>query len=222
MAHAQEEAAAMTMLADALVLNIGTLDQGLIDAMLISTQTANGKKIPVVLDVCGAGATGFRDEMCLRLLEYCTIDILKGNITEIGKIAGMNVQTKGVDAGHLDTDLAVLAKNLAKNRNCTVVITGAQDIITDGKQLFRVNNGHPMMATVVGTGCMAASILGTFAAVHSSQPAEACAAGLCCYGIAGEISARRAKGAGSFLTGLWDAAECLTADVVQRKKKISV
>lgn len=98
MAHAIEEAADMAALADALVLNIGTLTKDVIQAMRLAARAANAKRIPVVLDVCGAGATRFRDDTCLSLLDDVSIAIVKGNISEVSRIAGLDVQTKGVDA----------------------------------------------------------------------------------------------------------------------------
>ncbi|MFH1351952.1 MAG: hydroxyethylthiazole kinase, partial [bacterium] len=68
MAHAKEEVADMASMASALVLNIGTLTGEFIEAMKIAAKAANKKGIPVVLDVCGAGATKFRDEKSLEIL----------------------------------------------------------------------------------------------------------------------------------------------------------
>ena len=59
----------MADIASALVLNIGTLTEDLVEAMLLATKSANQKGIPVVLDVCGAGATKFRNDMCSRILD---------------------------------------------------------------------------------------------------------------------------------------------------------
>ena len=69
MAHAREEVADMASIASSLVLNIGTLTTEFVDAMLLAGKSANEKKIPVVLDVCGAGATRFRDEKSLEILD---------------------------------------------------------------------------------------------------------------------------------------------------------
>ena len=43
-----------------------------------------------------------------------------------------------------------------------VVVTGAEDIVADAKRIYLVRNGHPLMAHVVGTGCMATSVIGVF------------------------------------------------------------
>src|SRR5512143_2278857 len=61
MAHAPEEVEEMVRLASALVLNIGTLTVEMVDAMKLAARGANARGIPVILDVCGAGATTFRD-----------------------------------------------------------------------------------------------------------------------------------------------------------------
>ena len=68
MAHAQEEVADMAKIASALVLNIGTLTVDFVEAMKIAAKSANEKGIPVVLDVCGAGATNLRNKKCFELL----------------------------------------------------------------------------------------------------------------------------------------------------------
>lgn len=54
MAHAPEEAAEMSAIASALVLNIGTLTADFVEAMKIATRSANKKGIPVILDACGS------------------------------------------------------------------------------------------------------------------------------------------------------------------------
>ena len=69
MAHAREEVAEMAGIASALVLNIGTLTTDFVDAMILAGKSANQKGIPVVLDVCGAGATKFRDDKCFEILD---------------------------------------------------------------------------------------------------------------------------------------------------------
>src|SRR3990172_4268309 len=69
MAHAQEEVADMAGLASALVLNIGTLTAGFVESMKKAAKAANKRNIPIVLDVCGAGATPFRNKKSFELLD---------------------------------------------------------------------------------------------------------------------------------------------------------
>lgn len=219
MAHAKEEVADMAGIASALVLNIGTLTPDFVEAMKLAAIAANRKGIPVVLDVCGAGATKLRDDACFEILDSVKVDIIKGNASEIARIAGENVQTKGVDASAVEKDLRKVAAELAKRRSCTVVITGKEDIVADISRIAVVKNGHPMMADIVGTGCMAASVIGTFAAVEEDL-FSASAAGLVCFEIAAEIAAQNAKGPGTFKESLYDSAYSLDSETTNRMQRI--
>ncbi|HEY5481679.1 MAG TPA: hydroxyethylthiazole kinase [Verrucomicrobiae bacterium] len=219
MAHAPEEAAEMAQIASALVLNIGTLTVDFVEAMKLAAQSANKKGIPVVLDACGAGATALRDRKCLELLNEVRIDVIKGNASEVARVSGESVKTRGVDATEVSGDLVLLAEKLAAQRKATVVITGKVDITTDGRQTHLVKNGHPLMARVVGTGCMAASVIGAFAAVESDLSlAAACA--LAIYGIAGEVAAEKASGPASFKERLFDCLYNLDRESVDRMQRI--
>jgi len=219
MAHAREEVADMAGIADALVLNIGTLTSHFVEAMIVAGKSANHKGIPVVLDVCGAGATPFRDQKCFEILDGVSVSVIKGNSSEIARIAGESVTTKGVDASTVEKDLVTIARDLAARRGCTVVVTGKEDIVADASQAFLVKNGHPMMTNIVGTGCMATSVIGAFAAVEK-DPVAASVAGLVCYEVAAEIAAKDAGGPGSFKERLFDAAFHLDGETVGRMEKV--
>jgi hydroxyethylthiazole kinase len=220
MAHEPGEVSDMVQIASAVVLNIGTLTVEFVESMKIAAKAANKKGIPVVLDVCGAGATKLRDEKCFELINGTHIDIIKGNASEVARIAGEDVHTKGVDASAVGGNLIDIARELARQRKCTVVITGKEDIIADAGKVLIVKNGHPLMACVVGTGCMAASVIGTFAAVEKDY-ASAAAAGLACYEIAAEQVAEKAIGPGSFKESLFDKIYALDATAVDRIQTIS-
>jgi hydroxyethylthiazole kinase len=219
MAHAREEVAEMAQAASALVLNVGTLSADFVTSMKLAARAANLRVIPVILDICGAGATAFRDQIGADLLRSVRIEVIKGNASEIASIAGEKVRTKGVDTAEVHRDLPQLAQRLARKYGSTVVVTGPTDIVTDGKETFLVCNGHELMAHVVGTGCMAASVIGAFAAVGSLLTSAAVSA-LACYGIAGELAAERARGPASFKQELVDALYSLDCDTVTRRAKI--
>ncbi|MEZ5333763.1 MAG: hydroxyethylthiazole kinase [Methanolobus sp.] len=214
MAHAPEEVADMTGIASSLVLNIGTLTTELIDAMIIAANAANKKNIPVVLDAVGVGATPFRDDMAAKILDAVRIDIIKGNYSEIARLAGENAQTRGVEATSIDADPKQVAKDFASARSCVVVMTGAEDIISDGEKTFVVRNGHESMGMIVGTGCMAASVIGSFAAVNEDY-CDAAKDALCYFGIAGELASVNSKGPGTFKTWFYDEVFNLTDEKAQ-------
>lgn len=219
MAHAKEEAAAMAGIASALVLNIGTLTVDFVEAMKLAAKSANKKGIPVVLDVCGAGATPLRDQKCFELLDEAKIDIVKGNASEIARVSGEKVATKGVDAGHVDKDIIEVAKGFSRKRKCIAVITGKEDVVADENKVYIVKNGHPMMTNVVGTGCMATSVIGTFAAVEKDL-AYAATAALVCFEVVSECAAKLSRGPSSFKNNLFDCLYKLDEETIEKLQKV--
>ena len=208
MADAQEEVADMAAISGALVLNIGTLNPSLIESMLIAGAAANTHNIPVILDPVGAGATRYRTESAHRLLDELDISILKGNAGEVGVITGAQGVVKGVDSGGLAGDPIEIARDYAKAEGLTVVISGETDIVTDGSRTLLVENGDPLMGLICGTGCMATSVVGTFAAV-CDDPVMASAGALAAFGIAGEKAAERCGRPGAFRVALFDELAAL-------------
>ncbi|MFH1458154.1 MAG: hydroxyethylthiazole kinase [Candidatus Omnitrophota bacterium] len=219
MAHAEEEVAQMAQIASSLVLNIGTLTVDFIEAMKVAAQSANKKGIPVVLDVCGAGATSLRNRKSFELLDEARIDIIKGNASEIARIAGEDVVTKGVDAARVNKNMIQVAQHLALKRRCAVVVTGKEDIVTGAGKIYIIKNGHPMMPHIVGTGCMATSIIGAFAGVERDLTL-ACAAALVCFEIAAECAAKRSRGPGTFKEKFYDHLYHLDKKTINRMQRV--
>src|SRR3990172_2329538 len=220
MAHSPDEVADMASLASALVLNIGTLTSDFIESMKIAALAANKNRIPAVLDVCGAGATAFRDKKSLEILDAARIDIIKGNSSEIARVAGLDVKTRGVDATDVEADLREVASSLAKKRNCIVVITGKVDFVVDANTVYIVQNGDEMMSHVVGTGCMAASVIGTFVGASPGSQIAATAAGLSCFEIAAEMAVKKCSGPASFKERLLDCIFNLKKEDVISMQKV--
>ncbi|KAF0118415.1 MAG: hydroxyethylthiazole kinase [bacterium] len=206
MAHAAEEVEEMVSFAGALVLNIGTLSPPWVHSMLKAGKKANALHVPVILDPVGAGATSLRTDSAKRLIEELSIQVIRGNASEILSLGGekSEARTKGVDSVHSVDQSADTAIALAVELRTTLAITGAVDLITDGKRICRVMNGHEMMSHVTGTGCTATAIIGAFLAVEPDSM-EAAATGLSYFGLAGEKAAERAFGPGTFQISLLDA-----------------
>jgi hydroxyethylthiazole kinase len=199
MAYAQEEVADMVSIARALVLNIGTLNKEVVGSMILAAKKANELGIPVIFDPVGAGATRFRTEMGQRILDEVNISVLRGNAAEIANVLGEKREIKGVDAGEQQgnsQDLAILA---AKKLNTIVVITGKDDVLTDGETTYLVSNGHPLLTKVTGTGCLLTSVIGAFAGVERNLLLAGLSA-LTFYGIAAEKAVEKLGdlGPGSF------------------------
>jgi len=204
MAHAREEVAEMVGLAGALVINIGTLSEAWVDSMLLAGKAAKKRRVPVVLDPVGAGATRFRTRTAKRILDKSKVSVVRGNASEILSLQNEKSCTKGVDAVHSVDDAAASARLLARELDTVLAITGPVDLVTDGRRVLRVANGHPLMALVTGTGCTATAAIGAFLAVDS-EPLRAAATALAYFGLAGERAAERAEAPGSYMIALIDA-----------------
>ena len=203
MAHAQEEVEEMVGLAGALVLNIGTLTPPWVEAMRLAGQRANQLGVPVILDPVGAGATSLRTASALRLLEQVRVSVVRGNASEIMALAQAGAGTKGVDSVHQVDEALEVAMNLARRLEATVAITGARDLVTDGRGAWRVANGHALMGRVTGLGCTATAIMGAFLAVQA-DPLTASVGALAFLGLAGQRAAGASRGPGSFQPALLD------------------
>jgi len=211
MAHAPDEVEEMVQYAGALVLNIGTLDHAQIESMLLVGKAAGKRDIPIILDPVGAGATTLRTNAARRLMTELPISILKGNAGEIGVLAGVDAKVRGVDSAGISGDPVSIAKEYAGRSDMTVVMSGQTDIVSDGDQVLLVENGHPLMGAISGTGCMAASVTGVFAASDKDLVTSSAAA-LAAFGLAGERAASLARGPGSFKVALFDTLAALTPD----------
>lgn len=216
MAYAIEEVADMASIAGALVLNIGTLHEAEVQAMLAAGQSANQHDVPVILDPVGAGATAYRTETARKIMEQVRVSVVRGNAAEIANLSGEAWQIKGVDAGDAEGDRIKLALRAANRWKCIVVITGREDVITDGSTTYIVHNGHSLLTKVTGTGCLLTSVIGAYAAVQRDL-LEAATAAVSMYGIAAQLAAEHtaARGPGSFLIEFMNQLAAVTArDVI--------
>ncbi len=220
MAHAIEEVEEMVSIAGALVLNIGTLTPEQIEAMLKAGKRANERNIPIVLDPVGAGATRLRTASALRLLSELRIAVLRGNGSEVGALVGVASETRGVESISVAETPEVVARKAAHEFGCSVAITGARDVITDGEHVAYVDNGHPLLASITGSGCMSTSLVGAFLAVAPDAFTAATTA-LIAMGIAGEIAAPKSGGPGTFRSHLLDAVAALDSATLLERQKVS-
>jgi hydroxyethylthiazole kinase len=209
MAHAREEVEEMAAIAGALVLNIGTLSPHWVDAMLLAGRVANERGTPVVLDPVGAGATTYRTETAKRILDQVDVTVLRGNAGEIATLVGVDAEVRGVESIATGSNPADLARQAGKHLGLVASVTGVVDYVSDGETVIGIANGHPLMATITGTGCMSSALTGCFLAVNRDAPLAAAAEALVAFGVAGENAAVGAKGPGSFHVALYDELAAL-------------
>jgi hydroxyethylthiazole kinase len=220
MAHAIEEVREMVAYAGALVLNIGTLEERWIEAMIAAGEEANARGIPVVLDPVGAGATTFRTATTERIRSRVKVAVVRGNAAELATIAGMEAKIRGVDSV-ASGDPALAAGLAAARFGGAAVVSGAVDYVSDGSRVAEIHNGHPLMGRITGSGCMATATVGAFLAVEP-DPLLAAAEAMIAFGIAGELAAEHSAGPGTFRAELMDAVAALDKDTILARARASV
>lgn len=225
------EAAEITAICNALVINIGTLNARTIESMLAAGKRANDLAHPVILDPVGAGASALRTQTVFELLRQVRFSVIRGNISEIKTIAKGNGTTKGVDTDVKDAvseenlDEAVsFANELSAKTKAVIAITGAIDIVSDGKKAYSIKNGHPVMSRITGTGCMLSALTGAFCGANPDHVLDATAAAVAAMGLCGEIGYQKMKkadaGTTSFRTYLIDAMSRLNGEMLNGGMKI--
>jgi hydroxyethylthiazole kinase len=218
LAHAIEEVEEMASFAGALVLNIGTLSQPWIDAMLLAGKAANAAGAPVVLDPVGVGATTLRTDTAKRLLDEVDIAVVRGNAAELAALAGIEAEIRGVESIGAAAEGPELAREAARKLGVVASVTGPTDHVSDGTRTLAVANGHPLLATITGSGCISSALTGCFVAV--APVLEGAAAALAALGVAGEDAALDAKGPGTFHSNLYDALYNLTPATLNDRARI--
>ena len=196
-------------------LNIGTLDVNFIDRAEQALQLAETHHKPVILDPVGAGTTSIRTTSSQILM--ASADIIRGNASEIMAITGNIHASKGVESSHAVSDATDLATTFAEAYQCTVVVSGAEDFITNGQQQERLAFGSPLMALVTGMGCSLTAVIGAFKSIIPDS-FHAARLGTAYFGLCGALAAQKTDKPGSFRTLFID--ELYTADFAAMKDLI--
>lgn len=226
MSHAHEEVCDMVAIAQALVLNIGTLDPYWVQSMKLALVAAAQRGIPSVLDPVGAGATPYRNQTLQALLESASLTVLRGNASEIMSVAGLTTKTRGVDSSAAASDALVAARSLVASTGSTVCVSGEIDHIVDtAGRLARLSNGHVWMTKITGVGCSATALVGAFCAVQPDAW-RATTSAMAFLGVAGEIAAEkmqaRGLGVGSMAVSLLDELQLMEQTTFEARLKLEV
>ncbi len=208
MVESAEEAGPFARIADALVINLGTMTPDRARGMQTAYASAREAGTPWILDPVAVGALEYRSGVALDLLAHRP-QAIRGNASEILALdalcaAEQAVAGRGVDAAHAAGMARNAALRLARRSGAVVTVSGAVDLVTDGREVGEVANGHPMMPRVTGLGCTATAIIGACLAVEP-DPFLASLHGMTLIGLGGELAAERARGPGSLQVELLDA-----------------
>lgn len=157
MSDEPEDVEDITSICGGLNINIGTLNQRSIEGMHQAGRKAAELGHTILLDPVGAGASALRTRTAVELMHEIPFTVIRGNISEIKTLALGSGTTKGVDADVADAvteanlDAAVaFVKDFAAKSRAIVAITGAIDLVSDGRQCYIIRNGRPEMGKVTG------------------------------------------------------------------------
>jgi hydroxyethylthiazole kinase len=173
----------------------------------------------VVLDPVGAGATRFRTDTARRILDEVDVAVLRGNAGEVATLVGVHAEVRGVESVGAGGDPSELALQAARRLGVVASVTGPTDHVSDGETVVAIQNGHPLLASITGTGCMSSAVTGCFLAVEAETPLDAAVDALVAFGVAGEDAAREARGPGSFHVALYDSLAALDPDTLDGRAR---
>lgn len=216
MSFAHGEIEDLVAAASSLLINIGTLDEYIIQAIMLAINSAKRNKVPILLDPVGSGATKLRTATATAIVNE-GVDVVKGNQGEILSLLGREGVVKGVDSNaRIDAETV---KEISERIGSVVVATGREDFISDSRRVYVMRNGTEMLGRITASGCMLGSVIASFMAVQKDY-LTASIEGLACYNIAGELAAERSRGTGSFRQNLLDEISNITAERVFERLKL--
>lgn len=203
MARSSKEVEEIAASCDALALNLGTLEEDSAKAMILAGKSAYLHQKSIVFDPVGVGATAFRRNTANDIINQCHPSVIKGNAAEIKALYTHHIGNVSIDSSLETQEVEAIAKLLAKNLNCVIVVSGSKDIITDGSQTAYVTEGHPLMARVTAMGCTATGIIGAFLTINPN-PFYAALHAMQAMGLAGQRAGAVSRGNGSMMVNFLD------------------
>jgi hydroxyethylthiazole kinase len=204
MVVAREEVSEFAPMANAVSVNLGTLDLPQSRAIRSAVDAANGAQKPWILDPVAVGPLSFRTEFALDLLDAKPA-VIRGNASEIISLSGGVSSGRGVDSTALAESALNAAQLLALKTGAIVAVTGATDYITDGRRTIALSNGSVLMTRVTGVGCALSATVAAFVGVAEADAFWAATVAAVAYSsIAGELAARDAALPGSFAVAYLD------------------
>lgn len=189
-----EEAAFFTARADALLVNLGTLDADRRAGIAASLAEARGRGISVLLDPVKADLSPPRLALAKEILSNGGV-CLKANRAEADILADIPVPLRAV--------------------------TGRIDALSDDAgRRAAIANGDSAMDRTVATGCALGALMAALMS-RSATPFDGALAALLWFGVAGEVAAAGSAGPGSFAVRFLDALSEVSIDTLRHEARIS-
>ncbi len=221
MSYSYEEVEEIVSIASSVVINIGTMNSSNLELFIQAGKACNKYNKPVILDPVGVFATKTRSEFTKRLLQEVKFDVVKGNVAEIKYIGGFDVNGKGVDSFDDDENIDEVIKIISKKLDSIIVATGKVDTISDGEKIAKISNGTPKLKSITGTGCMTASLIGSFVGACDNK-FEATIMGVLSMSLSGEVANEDNPPIGSFKVKLMDTIFNLEEEVYKKYARVEM
>lgn len=212
---AKQEVAQFMGVADALLINIGTLNDSQTETMLAAVNAANQQNRPWVLDPVAVGGLNYRTGFARQLLALHPTAV-RGNASEVIALASDAEGGRGVDSRDDSFSALPAARLLARRYETVVAVTGETDYITDGENTWAVTGGDKMMTRVVGTGCTLSAVVAACLALNGTAM-DKVAAACQIMSVAGSQAIVRAKGPGSFGVEFLDALYLMQPEMLSQE-----
>ena len=221
MSFSYEEVEDIVKVASSIVINIGTMNSELLDLFILAGKTANKYNKPVILDPVGVFATEARTKLTNKLLNEVRFDVIRGNISEIQFLGGLDVKGKGVDSFDDGSDSTHIVESVARKLDCVVVASGKIDLISDGKTTYKIHNGSSKLKFITGTGCMSTSLIASFLPC-TDKIIDAAVMGTIAMSLSGELADKENSPIGTYKTLLFDNLFLLNKEILEKYSKIEV
>ncbi|MGN0316905.1 MAG: hydroxyethylthiazole kinase [Lachnospira sp.] len=235
MAEHPQEVAEITAIADALTVSYANITDARLESIMISGRTARQRGIPIVADMVGVTCSSMRNTAAKEFIKECRPTVIKGNVSEIKAVIGLNYTNTGIDVSKDDAisgdehgreRLQIFARAVAEYASKTgsiVVATGEVDVITNGRRTVFVNNGSSRMSGITGTGCILNCVIGTYLAVTDTKSSEELFEGVVLsvvtLGLAGELACAE-NGYGSYHVSFLDRISTLSEEQLSQGARV--
>lgn len=243
MAQDEAEAAEITEICQAVCLNTGVPDAKKYQACILAGKRANELRHPVILDPVGVGASVFRKTWMRKLLAEVQMSVIRCNqeealtLLELEEEILLNEEQRGgmpetvrqelQSFGGVESAVAVeiteqqrIARELAGKYQCTVLISGKDDVVSDGKKVAVLSGGDDRIRRITGSGCMLSALCALFCGAGITPFDAACTAGSIWKESAREAGIctdKNSGGIGSFHVNLFDALDRKCRRKVKRR-----
>lgn len=197
MTSSSNEIAPFVRRSNALLINLGTLNEARCEVIEKAIDQANELNIPFVLDPVKAELSPPRLAFAREILARRPA-ILRVN----------------------DTEFKTLGEGSALDGSICLARTGKTDLVAHLETRIEISNGHPWMDKVTAMGCAQGALMAALLTCADNPVIAALAAILWC-DVAAEQAAEDVKGPGSFAVAFLDRVYDISTDTIRERARLS-